>query len=53
MHCREAHVIDAVVTVNVTEHQALELPICMLQQCGVRTEFKGIAMHDCWASYWS
>lgn len=24
------HVIDAVVTVNVTEHQALELPICML-----------------------
>ena len=24
------HVIDAVVTVNVTQHQALELPICML-----------------------
>lgn len=24
------HVIDAVVTVNVTEHQALEFPICML-----------------------
>ena len=24
------HVIDAVVTVNVTEHQVLELPICML-----------------------
>ena len=24
------HVIDAAVTVNVTEHQALELPICML-----------------------
>lgn len=24
------HVIDTVVTVNVTEHQALELPICML-----------------------
>ena len=24
------HVIDAVVTVNITEHQALELPICML-----------------------
>ena len=24
------HVIDAVVTVNVMEHQALELPICML-----------------------
>lgn len=24
------HVIDAVVKVNVTEHQALELPICML-----------------------
>ena len=25
------HVIDAVVTIHVTEHQALELPICMLQ----------------------
>jgi len=24
------HVIDAVVTVNVTEHQMLEIPICML-----------------------
>jgi transposase len=24
------HVIDAVVTVNITEHQALEIPICML-----------------------
>ena len=24
------HVIDAVVTVNVVEHQALEIPICML-----------------------
>ena len=24
------HVIDAVVTIDVTEHQALELPICML-----------------------
>ena len=24
------HVIDAVVTVNVTEHQILELPVCML-----------------------
>lgn len=24
------HVIDAVVTVNVTEHQLLEIPICML-----------------------
>ena len=24
------HVIDAVVTVNVTEHQSLEIPICML-----------------------
>ena len=134
------HVIDAVVTVNVTEHQVLELPICMLhgdtrrgefpadvkaavqygenlqslavalntvgavsikrtheilsgvfnipiatgtrvdkklwwvhdasnceytyldispkrgnagmEQCGVLPEFKGIAMHDCWASYW-
>lgn len=135
------HVIDAVVTVNVTEHQVLELPICMLhgdtrrgefpadvkaavqygenlqslavalntvgavsikrtheilsgvfnipietgtrvdkklwwvhdasnceytyldispkrgnagmEQCGVLPEFKGIAMHDCWASYWN
>ncbi|MFQ6823360.1 MAG: DUF6444 domain-containing protein [Agathobacter sp.] len=134
------HVIDAAVTVNVTEHQVLELPICMLhgdtrrgefpadvkaavqygenlqslavalntvgavsikrtheilsgvfnipietgtrvdkklwwvhdasnceytyldispkrgnagmEQCGVLPEFKGIAMHDCWASYW-
>lgn len=26
------HVIDAVVTVNVTEHQSLEIPICMLHQ---------------------
>lgn len=24
------HVIDAVVTVNITEHQALEIPICMI-----------------------
>lgn len=24
------HVIDAVITVNVTEHQLLEIPICML-----------------------
>lgn len=135
------HVIDAAVTVNVTEHQVLELPICMLhgdtrrgefpadvkaavqygenlqslavalntvgavsikrtheilsgvfnipietgtrvdkklwwvhdasnceytyldispkrgnagmEQCGVLPEFKGIAMHDCWASYWN
>ena len=135
------HVIDAVVTVNVTEHQVLELPICMLhgdtrrgefpadvkaavqygenlqslavalntvgavsikrtheilsgvfnipietgtrvdkklwwvhdasnceytyldispkrgnagmEQCGVLPEFKGIAKHDCWASYWN
>ena len=135
------HVIDAVVTVNVTEHQVLELPICMLhgdtrrgefpadvkaavqygenlqslavalntvgavsikrtheilsgvfnipietgtrvdkklwwvhdasnceytyldispkrgnagmEQCSVLPEFKGIAMHDCWASYWN
>lgn len=23
-----------------------------MEQCGVRTEFQGIAMHDCWASYW-
>lgn len=27
---QKRHVIDAVVTVNVTEHQALELPVCML-----------------------
>lgn len=26
------HVIDAVVTVNVTEHQLLEIPICMLHR---------------------
>lgn len=26
------HVIDAVVTVNVTEHQLLEIPICMLHK---------------------
>lgn len=24
-----------------------------MEQCGVLTEFKGIAMHDCWASYWN
>ena len=24
------HVIDAIVTVNITEHQQLEIPICML-----------------------
>ena len=23
------------------------------EQCGVLPEFKGIAMHDCWASYWN
>ena len=23
-----------------------------MEQCGVLPEFKGIAMHDCWASYW-
>lgn len=33
------HVIDAVVTVNVTEHQALELPICMLHGDNRRGEF--------------
>ena len=33
------HVIDAVVTVNVTEHQALELPICMLHGDIRRGEF--------------
>ena len=26
----KCHVIDAVVNVNITEHQALEIPICML-----------------------
>lgn len=24
-----------------------------MEQCGVLTGFKGIAMHDCWASYWN
>ena len=24
-----------------------------MEQCGVLTEFTGIAVHDCWASYWS
>ena len=24
-----------------------------MEQCGVLTEFKGIAVHDCWASYWN
>ena len=24
-----------------------------MEQCGVLTEFSGIAMHDCWASYWN
>lgn len=24
-----------------------------MEQCGVLTEFNGIAMHDCWASYWN
>ena len=24
-----------------------------MEQCGVLTEFHGIAMHDCWASYWN
>ncbi len=24
-----------------------------MEECGVLTEFKGIAMHDCWASYWN
>ena len=24
-----------------------------MEQCGVLTEFQGIAMHDCWASYWN
>lgn len=24
-----------------------------MQQCGVLTKFSGIAMHDCWASYWN
>ena len=33
------HVVDAVVTVNVTEHQALELPICMLHGDTRRGEF--------------
>lgn len=33
------HVIDAVVTVNVTEHQVLELPVCMLHGDTRRGEF--------------
>ena len=33
------HVIDAVVTVNVTEHQSLELPICMLHGDTRKGEF--------------
>ena len=24
-----------------------------MEQCGVLPEFKGIAMHDCWVSYWN
>ena len=24
-----------------------------MEQCGVLNEFHGIAMHDCWASYWN
>ena len=24
-----------------------------MEQCGVLTAFRGIAMHDCWASYWN
>ena len=24
-----------------------------MEQCGVLTGFKGIAVHDCWASYWN
>lgn len=24
-----------------------------MEQCGVLPKFKGIAMHDCWASYWN
>lgn len=24
-----------------------------MEQCGVLPLFRGIAMHDCWASYWS
>ena len=33
------HVIDAVVTVSVTEHQALEIPICMLHGDNRKGEF--------------
>ena len=33
------HVIDAVVTVNVVEHQALEIPICMLHGGSRKGEF--------------
>lgn len=24
-----------------------------MEQCGVLTDFRGIAVHDCWASYWN
>lgn len=24
-----------------------------MEQCGVLPEFKGLVMHDCWASYWN
>lgn len=33
------HVVDAVVTVNVTEHQSLEIPICMMHGDTCRGEF--------------
>ena len=33
------HVIDAVVTVNVTGHQALEIPVCMLHGGSRKGEF--------------
>lgn len=33
------HIIDAVVTVNVTEHQALEIPVCMMHGGTRKGEF--------------
>ena len=36
------HIIDAVVTVNVTEHQQLEIPICMLRGDTIKGSFPTI-----------
>lgn len=39
MYRRKRHVIDDVVTINVTHHQALEIPICMLHGGTHKGEF--------------